>query len=253
MSGQDLRPTSGKAEFHLTYACDLECMACNRASFLRTPHTEPMTLEDAEEFYRQADVLAWKPRIILIGGEPTLHRQFQQFLQRAIEWSGQDVQVFSNGYSPTAQRALRFDGIRGPVSIARESLKPSGSVMRNADFPAWTDDVFVSPSDFGKPLRAPCYQHASIICGVSVDHEGYAPCAMGGALEALLKVGGRTKRLADLFDCETMAHMTEALCRHCGHQAVVQGILDREDVDGCEQRFGTPMSPTWIRAFEGRR
>jgi len=163
---RDLRPTSGKAEFHLTYACDLECMACNRASFLRKPHTEPMTLEDAEEFYRQADELSWKPRIILIGGEPTLHRDFSRFLQRAIDWSGQDVQVFSNGYSPTAQRALRFEGIRGPVSVARESLKPEGSVMRNEEFPAWTDDVFVSPADFGKPVRAPCYQHASIICGV---------------------------------------------------------------------------------------
>lgn len=235
------------AEWHLTYACDLECIGCNRASFLRKPHTPDMTLEDAEEFIRQARELQWAPMITIIGGEPTMHRDFEAFAKLAHGFSGHRTRLFSNGHRPAAREKCRMVNERYGITIMTDSFKRE-SVTKFTGTSGWVDDIYVSPSDYGEPLRQPCYSHASVLCGVSVDHEGYAPCAMGGMIDGILGLGVRTKRLADLFDVDKMAELTARLCAHCGHQ---RG--KRENVDACEKRFDTPMSPTWIRAFEGRK
>ena len=261
-----LTPSSNSAELHLTYACDLECSACTRSSFLREPHTAPLTIADVEEFFRQARELDWVPGIVITGGEPTMHPDFLAIVSMALEFThstgksgdatetagGNHVQVFSNGHRERARR-LAEDAERIGASICRDTNKLAGSVTGPDMFPGWVDDVFVSPADLGKPLRPPCYQHASQMCGVSVDHDGYSPCSPGGAIDALLGVGGRTKVLADLFDPERVAAMTAALCKHCGVQGVVQKIFAREQVDAQPKRFGVPMSPTWVKAFDGRR
>ena len=257
----DLSPKSGKAEWHLTYACDLECGGCNRGSFLKKPHTPNMTLEDGREFIRQADALGWRPELVtLVGGEPTLHPDFQGFLKMLQAWPT-SVQLWSNAYRPQAQQLIELATRKG-ATVCRDTQKPGGSIAvsdithepgapgRRPNGEWWSIDVFVSPDDFGLPLRAPCFQHSSIICGISVDHEGYAPCALGGAIDALLGLGVRTKVLADLWDAEKMAAMTAALCKHCGQQKMerIEGVIAQCDTS----RFGTPMSPTWVKAFEDR-
>ena len=256
-------PQSGKAELHLGYACDLECAGCNRASFLRKPHTHALTLDDAREFYRQARELNWKPRIVIIGGEPTMSHDFEAHVQLAEDFSDEAVQVFSNGYAPRARQALANIRMTNRVSVAEESFKRAGSVEESGSGrPEWSNDIFVSAADRGDPLRGPCYQHSAIICGISVDHEGYSPCAMGGMVSAILGVAGRTKVLADLFDRAKAAEMTRAICEHCGHQLSLQSGA-RAGGDGMHRhkayaatlpiKFGAPMSPTWEKAFEGRR
>lgn len=265
----NLLPTSNSAEWHLTLACTLECAACTRASFLREPHTEPMTLEDAHEFCRQARDLGWIPGIVITGGEPTMHPDFLEMVRIACEFtrsgvttrpmapsesrSANHVRIFSNAYTEKSRRLMAEAHARYGAAIVPDTWKLNGSVMGPAAYPGWGLDTFVSPEDLGKPLRTPCYQHSSIICGVSVDHGGYSPCSPGGALDALLHCGGRTKVLADLFDPDKMARMTESLCRHCGSCAVQTTVLSQAEVDAQPKVFGTPMSSTWRKAFEGRR
>ena len=263
----DLTPKSGKAEFHLTYACDLECAACNRGSFLKKPHTDNMTLDDAREFMRQADALGWRPDLVtLVGGEPTLHPDFEGFVDLLVSWPTK-IQVWSNAYRPRATELVQLAMKRKGVTVCRDTEKPGGSIAageitfdkdnlgKRPDGSWWSLDMYISPDDFGLPLREPCFQHSSIICGIAVDHGGYAPCALGGNIDALLTPilgpGGRTKQLADLWNPETMARMTAHLCRHCGQQKMerIEGMLERCDTS----RFGTPMSPTWIKAFEARK
>lgn len=247
---RDYRPTSGKAEFHLTYACDLDCSACNRASFLKKPHTRAMTLDDAREFFRQADVLGWRPReITFVGGEPTLHPDFLEFVRITQAWLGKPVQVWSNAYRPRAQELVQI-ARRSGASICRETQKPGGAI-RSKPGEYWVDDIYVSPLDFGVE-RDPCFQHASVICGIGVDGEGYSPCAMGGTIAGLLGAACRTRVLADLFDRDQVARMTAAMCAHCGHQMMGRRS-DLVDVAALPRAFDTPVSPTWARAFEGRR
>lgn len=264
-----LLPTSNSAEWHLSLACTLECAACSRGSFLREPHTEPMTIEDAHEFCRQARELGWIPGIVITGGEPTMHPDFLEMVRIATEFtrsgvttramapsesrSVNHVRVFSNAYTEKSRRLMEEAHERYGASIVSDTWKRDGSVTGPAMYPGWGLDTFVSPHDLGKPLRLPCYQHASGVCGLSVDHDGYSPCSIGGALDALLHVGGRTKVLADLFDPVKMAAMTEALCRHCGSCAVQTTVLSQAEVDAQPRLFNTPMSPTWVAAFEGRK
>jgi hypothetical protein len=250
-----VRPISNKAEFHVTYRCTLDCDGCNRASFLKEPHTEDMTTEDAEEFFAQADDIGWRPWIVLIGGEPTLHPDFLRFVEMCGDWSRKYVQVFSNQF--TAKAKFLCDQARSKfnASVNPDTAKVDGAMRLGSVPKEWCDDVFVSPADFGE-TRPPCYQHSSIICGIAVDHDGYAPCAIGGMIDGLLggtkldraPVSGRTQRLSDLFDEERMGAMTKSLCMHCGHQRFRPDLVAK-----CDKRKGTPMSPTWLAAFNGRK
>jgi MoaA/NifB/PqqE/SkfB family radical SAM enzyme len=92
----DYTPKSNEAEWHITYKCDLACPNCNRLCFL-PPTTADMTLDDAREFNRQARELAWFPKIVILGGEPTLHRDLFEFIEIASELSPGRVEVWSNG------------------------------------------------------------------------------------------------------------------------------------------------------------
>ena len=272
-----LIPKTDKAEFHITYICDLDCVACSRASFLSKPVVPNMTLDDALEFFRQADELNWHPRIIVIGGEPTLHPQFDEFCELIWKRTNIYAQVYSNGYTEKSRELLDRARLKWNASIEKTGWKPGGSITEKSDpvdfFGApykWDFNHFVSPMDAGVTRRGTCYCHASEICGISVDHLGYAPCGPGGALSALLDGRGRTTRLVDLFDQEKMAKLTNELCNHCGFRFPDRPSLEklpdgvtRLDEDATFLKYGescgrsqfvnTRLSPTWEAAFMGRK
>lgn len=246
----NLIPTSGKAELHLTYGCDLACASCNRMSVLKNPHTPDMTLDDVREFFRQARALGWTPSILLIGGEPTAHPDFDEIVRLSREFVGRGlVQVWSNGYSQAARDALVRVNKAYDASIPAETHKPEGSRKLSID------DIFVSPADFGAPTYKPCWNHSSMICGISVDSAGYSPCAIGGMVDGFLKLGVRTKTLTDLFDPEKVAAMTRKLCEHCGQSQIGEPNAAewRAYVEKQPKRLGSHMSPTWREAAKGRR
>lgn len=235
----------GKAELHITYRCNLQCVNCNRMSNLRNEHTPDMTVDDVKEFFRQCRELNYNPLVLIIGGEPTLHPDFDEICRLAREFRGpgKEVQVWTNG----RDRQL-VDRIRAKyqMSVPEETFKDKSRI----DFP-W-DDYYISPADFGIQ-RKKCWQHGSEICGISVDSLGYMPCAVGGMIDSVLKLGLRTKNLADLFDNNKNAEITEKMCQHCGacYSNMVGGEEReqwREYLVSQPKRFGSHMSPTWFEA-----
>ena len=54
-----------------------------------------MTLDDAKEFVRQCKEINWYPEIILMGGEPTLHKDFFEFIKVTQEITD-DITIYSN-------------------------------------------------------------------------------------------------------------------------------------------------------------
>ena len=208
-----------------------------------------MTLEDQREFFRQCDELNWKPYCTIVGGEPTLHPQYEQLLDELIDWAGTSrIQLWSNAYGEKSQRLVQLTRDKR-VSVCQETQKPDGAIREKPAGEYWVSDIYVAPADFGF-TRPPCFQHQAGLCGLGVDAEGYFPCAMGGTLAAVLGIPCRTRRLADLFDEQLVAKMTEAMCStSCGHQ----WMMHRVDVDALPRKFDTPMSPRWHAAFGDRK
>ncbi len=242
-------PTSGKAELHITYRCNLSCVNCNRASYLRNEHTPDMTVEDVKEFFRQCQDLNFNPDILIIGGEPTMHPNFIEIVKLSRQFKRDGlVQVWTNGRD---KELVQHIELSYNASVPKDTYKEKSRI----DFP-W-DDYYVSPADYGVE-RHKCWQHGSEICGISVDSGGYMPCAVGGMIDGMLKLGLRTKRLADLFDNEKNAAVTKEMCKHCG--ACLTQVLSGEDKENWRQyveaqpkRFGSNMSPTWFNATQGMK
>jgi len=249
----DYTPKSNKAELHLLYDCTLACANCNRLSVLRTPHTPAMTLDDAREFFRQCREIGWTPGIILIGGEPTMHPDFIEFLRLSREFVGPTgfLQVWSNGYTPEARAACERARVEFNADVPAVTHKFKGSVVQPSD------DIFVSPVDYGRPSPQPCWIHSTTSCGISVDSGGYSVCAMGGMVDGFLELGLRTKRLADLFDPVKAAEMTERMCAHCGLSGAPKNRAERAEwrkyVETQPKKYGSYMSPTWMNASQGKR
>jgi hypothetical protein len=237
----DLTPITNQAEIHLTYRCNLRCRCCNRCSFLDPPHTPDITREDILAFFAQARALQWQPKIVIIGGEPTSHPQFEELVRLCADQSSHRVVVWSNGYSRATKAALAR--ISSVAEVFAETLKPKGSVVHPQQ------DVYCAPVDLGVS-RPICGQHASRKCGISVDALGYTPCCMGGAVDGVLGLGARTRVLADLWDADQVARQTRRLCDHCGHQLSQLAPFLGRRMATFERRHGGFASPTWARAFD---
>ena len=243
------------AEIHLTYRCDLACRTCNRACFVKPRIIEDLTIEAFEEFLEDT-LLSGMPvkYLILLGGEPTLHRDLQRFIALSsayVKRLAGEVEIWSNGFSRRARNIL--DGIQacGDAScrVVTETQKPGGSV----DFPMNT--MYVSPLDLGIPRRSPCGWHTChphvergakrVTCGISVDSRGYTVCPLGGAITRVIAPHAIARRVKDLVDRDYVAWQTNELCRHCG----VGMLFPAAVLDKVPRVAGTLMTRTWSDGF----
>jgi len=235
------------AELHITYRCDLACINCNR--LCEAPPTTPdMTLDDAVNFVDQCEQIKFKPKIILIGGEPTLHEEFWSFIPIVKRYST-EVILISNQYSERAKEICRICRDENILTVIDEgSPKPRGSEI-------FDESVSLSPKDFGLEKCPPgsCPWHANAgACGISIDHHGYTICPCGGAIDGMLNLGARTKNLKDLFDKNFALQQTCKLCDNCGafyKQRTGQSGWEKHAT--VKKYRGTPMSPTWYNAVKG--
>jgi hypothetical protein len=222
-----------------------------------------MTLEDAHECMRQADAIGWrnmpgpgngaeKPRVLIIGGEPTLHPDFLEFVRIAGEWTGTYVQVLSNGYTPESRALLLQAQIKFSASIFEGGFKTGQRKEIHDGEQSWNMETCVSPAEAGMPCRI-CYVHASEICGIGVDHHGYSLCPIGLSVAGVLGVPARTRNLADLWDREKAYGLTLSMCRHCGYAGLYryEPIIEqfRNYTDSCQLIHGVAVSPIWERAL----
>jgi len=168
-----------------------------------------------------------------------LHPRFHEFVDMAAAFAPGKVEVWSNGYGNRAQACLERVRMDGLASVVEGTVK-TGPVVHEVC------DIFLSPRDFGAE-REPCGTHSCFTqpdCGISVDHDGYSLCCMGGAIDAHLGLNVRTKRLADLWDQAFAARQTRTLCGCCGQHLG----LEAKKIADSQVVHGTLMSPTWLAA-----
>lgn len=208
--GPQYRPSRSLLEIDITYLCNLKCLNCNR-SCTQAPealHMEVTQLHKwVEEWLERGQ--SWK-RIRILGGEPTLHPQFDAViaeLERYRAWNTEcHIEVVTNGHGKRVRDILA----RLPKHIWVENSEKTGNIQ---------------PS-FGPFNLAPCddptYRHADYKngcaimdeCGMGLTPLGYYPCAVAGGIDRIQQTNHGSPTLPE--PDEDMLPTTIASCSLCG-------------------------------------
>jgi len=228
------------AALNFTFACNLSCVGCDRASFIKPEHSPPMTPERIGEFLDdvRSNGIELK-RMRIVGGEPTLHPDFLAMTALLMEYSRSvghrcNVRIFSNKHSPESRAALNEAIRRHPRLQSLGAHK-----RRSAVFPKMTRYGYVSPQDAGIDCPWPCPNMGGRgNCGAGVDQVGYSLCPTAGPIDAILDLGARATRVSQMLDQEFVQWQAEMICSRCGNfMAYQEGDLPR--LWNCN---GTPVS-----------
>ena len=90
-SKKDLGQLFRRIELDVTEKCNHSCVACSRACVL-IPSKARMTVDQVQAFVDESLELGWKWEMIsLLGGEPTMHPDFQEILEVLNEYRKQTL------------------------------------------------------------------------------------------------------------------------------------------------------------------
>jgi hypothetical protein len=173
-------------------------------------------------------------RIRLLGGEPTLHPDFEKILEVILRYRNafsQDtvIQVTTNGYGRKVEEVLR----RIPPDVqVHNTRKIAGA---NPKF----DTFNVAPRDLNKYRRSDFRNACSVasFCGTALSHSGYYPCAVAAGIDRIFGWDLGRQCLPD--DSDMMEDVLQKTCSHCGHFKRNLGSTVTEPV----------MSTTWVDAY----
>lgn len=208
--GYHFAPAQDQIEIDLTYLCNLRCNNCNRSS-AQAPESLHLELEQLRQFV--ADSLEqkrkWK-RIRLLGGEPTLHPQFEEVFGildplRSLS-PAMKIEVVSNGYGKKVRRKLEAL----PKHIWVENSSKQGNIQPHFG------PFNLAPQDAWWHILVD-YRHGCSIpqeCGMGLTPTGYYPCAVAGGIDRVTRQGGGRERLPTQDD--EMRDLMDRACRLCG-------------------------------------
>jgi hypothetical protein len=230
-----------RIDIDITWECNLNCFHCNR-SCQQAPTKEMMTVGQVKQFLeetRQRNI-SWK-KIQLIGGEPTLHPEFDKILQLMLEFRGRyspktEIKVTSNGFGPKVNEVLR--------------RIPAGVTVHNTQKTSRNQETFVpfnlAPCD--SPEYA-CSDFRNACCvtrdaGIGLTPYGYYPCVGSGAIDRIFGFDCGRKSLPDPED-----DMDQELIRFCSLCGFFRLNYTSDIGAGSEML----LSETWQRAYSSWR
>jgi hypothetical protein len=212
-------PRFDDVALNFTFQCNLSCVGCDRASFIKPQHSPPMTPERLEAFFdevRSAGITLKKIRIV--GGEPTLHPDFLSMTDIVMDYVKQTnpnciVNLFSNKHIPLSIQ------LEQQVVSLYPSLRALGAVKKKSwVFPKMTRYEYVSPKDAGISCPHPC-PNMSVRgnCGHGVDQVGYAICPTAVVIDSILQLGARATTVKQMIYPEFVQWQTKTICSQCGN------------------------------------
>jgi hypothetical protein len=222
-------------EIDITWACNLNCFNCNR-SCEQAATGEHMTVEQIQRFVDESVAAnsRWG-RIRLLGGEPTVHKQFFEILDVVRAYRDQHspdtvIEVITNGHGDKVNAAIA----RIPADVAINNTSKETKVQPHfGSFNIAPKDV---PSYADADYRNGCWVIEN--CGFGLGPNGYYPCAVAGGIDRIYGWDLGRKSLPVVTD--GMDDLLEKFCQHCGHF--------KREIEGS---FDAPiMSETWKAAYE---
>lgn len=210
------RPNLNKIELDITYDCNLKCKDCNR-SCSQAPDKSKMSIEQIKSFIKESIETEKKWELInILGGEPTLHPYFNTIVEMLLYdyveiYSPKTIiQITSNGYGAFVKEKLKKIPEHDNLIIDEWSFKQSLKVPYFTSFNnAPRDNVEFKNADFKKACWVTSY------CGIGLNHLGYFPCSIAGAMERVMSTHFAIKNLKDVS--ENMDDLFMYFCSYCGN------------------------------------
>lgn len=241
--GPQYRRSRERIEIDITYVCNLRCLNCNR-SISQAPEKMHISLDMIRRFVDESISRSkhWKV-IRVLGGEPTLHPEFQEILAELLRyraWSPNSrIELVSNGHGKAVNAALA----KVPAGIIVENTAKVGNIQ-----PGFGAFNFAPVDD--PAFQAAEYRNGCDImeqCGMGLTPLGYYPCAVAGGID---RIAGKHLGIRSLpAEDDDMLEASDKLCRLCGHFR--EGHCAPEGVRA--PLLTQAMSPTWQKLYDDRK
>lgn len=241
-------PNLSRIELEIWTGCNLACPNCDRSA-AQAPAQEGMSVEQVKRFVEESIKSRWQwDRISLLGGEPTLHPNFDQVVAAIKPYHEKSpktkIQLFTNGFGRKVRRVVS----RVPpwLTILNSEKNREAPLFSPCNL-APIDCDFISPGRFRRMCAIASY------CGLGLTRYGYYPCGAGGSIDRIFGLDIGLKRLRDVTKT-TIIESGLRLCALCGHFRLFDGALVDHDQRISDAPLGwvqvTVLSPTWITAYE---
>ncbi|HEX7503021.1 MAG TPA: radical SAM protein [Acidobacteriota bacterium] len=238
----------------LAHCCDLQCPGCNRSCGLgQAPAAEFIGLDQIERFVAESVAAGknWR-RIMLEGGEPTLHPRLPAILEVLLHFRehyspASVIELCTNGYGPLARRLS--DRPPPGVRVKNSAKSPQRKNRHIAFNVAPIDMAGFAGADFSQG----CYIHS--IFGLGLTRHGYYPHPICGGIDRVFGFNVGLKKLSDVHG--GIHGQMSRLCPYCGHFREFRGRGERSAMKalkhGADDSPPERMSHSWLEAYRNYR
>jgi hypothetical protein len=153
--------------------------------------------------------IEWK-RIRILGGEPTLHSQFEEILYQFSRYKSAfprcRMEVVTNGHGRHVKRKL----LQVPPFFHIENT------MKESDIQPFFYSFNLAPKDNPRHRNTDFTNGCSNIvdCGIGLTPTGYYPCAIAGGIDRI--AGWNLGRSSIPEEDDNMDDLLEKFCGQCG-------------------------------------
>lgn len=218
---------------HITYRCNLACNHCFSLVH-QAPDEHDMPLETIMRLIVELASNDYKcERIILHGGEPTLHPRFKMICallhgHKQLSDPTVDLILTTNGHGDIVQQGIR---VAEQYGFRIENSFKTGRPDWDYHFPFCS-----SPVDTGEARKLGCYQPGE--CGICYNQLGFFECTPAASMARVFGFDAPVKSMKELTE-ENLSKGFVTHCLHCG--------LSRCNL---KTNPNAPMSKTWKESLE---
>lgn len=210
--GPEFATSQNLIEIDVTYACNLKCLNCNR-SCSQAPDDCHMDITQIDKFIDETlkSSRTWE-RIRILGGEPFLHPEIKNILEKFVEFKkdfshSTRIEISTNGYSTMiAEQIKNVPPEVAVINTYKESIYQEKFELFN-----------LAPCDLRHHYFTD-YSNACWVtndCGIGLNKFGYYHCAVAAGIDRVMGFNVGLKSLPPLE--EQMLKQKQMLCRFCGH------------------------------------
>lgn len=235
----DHRPAVRSLEVHITYRCNLRCLHCSNL-IEQAPSNETMPPATVAALLADSVRLDYRwERIVLHGGEPTLHPDLDEICEM--------LAAYKRDHNPACGIYICTNGHGEKVAAGIEVARRHGVGIENS-MKGGGQDVYYhhalssSPADLGEDYNLGCFQTSK--CGIAYTMRGFYECSPAASAWRLFGYAPMATRLEDVTEERLAAGFAEH-CKHCGYSRINSGA-----------NVNAPYSETWkaaIDAYKNRK